>query len=79
MNDKGSDQLDYPEWQKPVQEALLEFDADQLQHRITAAEDAISSRLRTLNGSANGHGELQAIQDAFRLLAMLKERRSRLG
>jgi hypothetical protein len=79
VTDEGSDQLKYPEWQTAVQEALLEFDVDQLQERITAAEEVISNRLRALNGAPNDAAERQAIQDAIRLLAMLKERRSRIA
>jgi hypothetical protein len=79
VKDEGSDQLQYPEWQKPVQEALLEFDPRQLQQRITVAENAIASRLRLLGGAPNGQGECQAIQDARRLLTMLRERQARLA
>lgn len=79
MKDEGLDQLQYPEWQKPVQEALLEFDPNRLQQRITAAEEAISNRLRLLDGAPDGQVECQAIQDARRLLTMLRERQARLA
>lgn len=74
MTDSPTDDLTYPEWQKPLQEALLEFDNHRLKERIATAEAAIANRLQVLAGTPNCETERQAIQDAVRLLAMLKER-----
>ena len=74
VTDESSDDLKYPEWQKPIQAALLEFDPQQLPARIATAEAAISSRLGLLSKMPNSVDERLAIQDGLRLLAFLKER-----
>jgi hypothetical protein len=77
MPDESSDDLRYPEWQKPIQAAMLEFDPLQLHSRIATAEAAISARLAALSEVADGDAERLAIQDGVRLLRFLKERPSR--
>lgn len=64
--------LPYPEWQKPVQEALIELDENKFERRIAAAETAIFNRLRAIAGSSNHGAERQAIEDALALLRALK-------
>ena len=46
MND-----LKYPEWQSPFQEALLEVDREKLQSKMMKAEEAIFQRM--CNGSTS--------------------------
>jgi hypothetical protein len=77
--DEFSDDLKYPQWQKPLQAALLEFDPQQLQERIAAAEAAISARLDLLSKGPDSVAERLAIQDGLRLLSFLKERSSRIA
>ena len=60
--------LPYPEWQKPLQEALLELDAERLKQRIMAAELAVRS---SLEKTANDD-ERQALVDAMSSLRFLK-------
>ena len=79
MADETSDCLKYPEWQKALQEALLEFDPHQLKERITSAETAIADRQRQLSGGLTDEAERQAIQDGSRLLHFLKERLARIA
>jgi hypothetical protein len=79
MSDELSDGLKYPEWQKAIQAAMLEFDPLQLQNRILAAEAAISARLAELSEASDGDAERLAIQDGVRLLRFLKERPSRIA
>ena len=79
MADESSDDLKYPDWQKPLQEALLEFDPHRLCERILTAEAAISDRLQRLSNEPNGNAERQAIQDARRILSFLKERPARIA
>ena len=74
MTDESSDDLRYPEWQRPIQAAMLEFDPQQLHIRIATAEAAISTRLAVLSETSDGDAERLAIQDGVRLLRFLKER-----
>ena len=69
---KEADILAYPEWQKPVQEALLEFDHEKLQARMAAAKTAISNRLETIAQQEGHQAAKQAIQDALVILRMLE-------
>ena len=63
--EETSDGLKYPEWQKALQEALLEFDPHHLKNRIRAAESAIADRQRQLSGGVTDEAERQAIQDGL--------------
>jgi len=74
-----SQDLRYPEWQRTIQAALLEFDPEKLQERISVAEAAISARLDRLSKVSDGDAERMAIEDGLRLLSFLKERPSRLA
>ena len=67
MND-----LKYPEWQKPYQEALLEVDREKLKDQLLKAEAAIFLRLQQLAHSADSHAERQAIDDAISAIRSLK-------
>jgi len=69
---KEADVLAYPEWQKPVQEALIEFDHEKLQARMAAARTAISNRLETIAQQGGHPAEEQAIKDALVILRMLE-------
>ena len=62
----------YPEWERPFQEALLEFDSRRLKERVAAAEAKIFKRLHVISGSQNGLAERQAIADALSSLRVLK-------
>ncbi|HYA22974.1 MAG TPA: hypothetical protein VEF05_02380 [Terriglobales bacterium] len=79
MTDESSDDLKYPEWQRPIQAALLEFDPQQLPERIAAAEAAISVRFALLSEVPDSDAEQLAMQDGLKLLDFLKERPSRIA
>jgi hypothetical protein len=71
-------ELKFPEWQVPVQDAILEFDREKLRDRIQKAEMLIYQRLQLLNGDNDGGvEERQSIQDALGILRSIK--RDRLG
>jgi putative component of toxin-antitoxin plasmid stabilization module len=70
-------ELPYPEWQGPLQEAVLEFDRETLAQKALKAEALILERLRQLQQSSDGHQERQAITDGVSLLRII--RRERLG
>jgi len=67
MND-----LKYPEWQKPYEEALVEVDCEKLKDKLLKAEAAIFLRLQQLTHSADSHAERQAIDDAISAIRVLK-------
>jgi len=73
-----SDILAYPEWQKPVHEALVELDHENLQVRIATARAAISHRLETISQHDGHQAEQQAMQDALATLWMLEDQDRKL-
>ena len=64
--------LCYP-WQKPYQEALIEFDNDKLQERVAAAESAIFNRQEAISPNRDTLKERQAIVDALASLRYLRQ------
>lgn len=64
--------LMYPEWQEPLQQALLELDKDRLKARIATAEIAVFSRLQALTQGPYHPAERQALEDALATLRVLK-------
>ena len=65
--------LRYPNWQKPVQEALVELDREKLRERIAAAERAISQRLEAMERSQADRAEREAMQQALASLRVVKK------
>lgn len=69
----AQDNLMYPEWQAPLQLALVETDQDKLKKYMIAAETAIFNRQQAIAQSLEQHQhERQAITDALALLRTLK-------
>jgi hypothetical protein len=68
-----TEELKYPQWQKPFQEALLELDKDKLPKRVSVAETAILDRLHSMSQEPNNHAERQALADALSGLRILKK------
>jgi hypothetical protein len=64
--------LEFPEWQGPYLEALMETDQRKLVGRVDFAERAILGRLKEIQSSSKRHTEEQAIEDALRGLIFLK-------
>ena len=64
--------LEFPEWQEPYLDALMETDQRQLVGRVDFAERAILGRLREIQSSSKRRTEEQAIEDALRGLTFLK-------
>ena len=65
--------LRYPNWQKPVQEALVELDKNKLKERIASAERAISQRLEAIERSPTDRAEREAMQQALASLRVVKK------
>src|ERR1700722_1127817 len=71
----GSDDdgvIKYPDWEKPLQEAVVEVDKDKLKSQVGAAEPAIFNRLQAISRSPDHAAEHQAIADALALIRVLK-------
>lgn len=66
------DYLEYPDWQRPVQEALLELDRDKLKARVAEAEAVIFNRLQAISQGPDHKAERQAIEYALSSLRILK-------
>ena len=62
----------YPDWQKPYHEALLELNPQKLVERVSEAERAILSRSREIRIGSGNRIEAQAIEDALNGLQVLK-------
>lgn len=67
--------LDYPEWQIPLQEVVLEADLDQLPRKIERLEAVIFERLQQLRASHAVTPEKQAIEDALSTLRNVQRER----
>lgn len=65
--------LRYPQWQRPLQEALLELDPKVLGKRIAAAEVAVTGRLGSVLRATTDNFERHALQDALVTLRILKK------
>src|SRR5260370_4648231 len=50
-------QFEFPEWQAPLEELILEFDRTKLPEKLQVAETAIYGRLQQLGLLNNGHRE----------------------
>lgn len=66
------EELQYPEWQRPLQEALLESDRIKLQATVESAEASIFARLQAISGDPNHHAERLATEHALALLRVIK-------
>ncbi len=73
MNRQTDEQVPYPEWQKPLLQALLELDDEKLKKRVADAEAAISRRLDVIARDPQQQTERQAIEDALASLRILRK------
>ena len=64
--------LEFPEWQGPYMEALMETDQGKLVGRIDLVERMIFLRLKEIQSSSKRRSEEQAIEDALRGLTFLR-------
>jgi hypothetical protein len=73
----SEEQLQFPEWQGPLQDLILEFDRETMLAKVQEVEALIFERLRQLSASSDGRVEHEALHDALNVLRILK--RDRLG
>jgi len=68
----SEEDLKYPEWQKPLQDLLLERDRERLREKIRAVETLIIKRHQELAGKSDAHLEREALPDALSNVRVLK-------
>jgi hypothetical protein len=71
------EELQFPEWQRPLQDVILEFDRERMLKKIQDVEALIFDRLRQISVTNDGRVEHDALNDALSVLLILK--RERLG
>jgi hypothetical protein len=71
------EELQFPEWQRPLQDVILEFDRERMLKKIQDVEGLIFDRLRQIPVTNDGRVEHDALNDALSVLRILK--RERLG
>jgi len=67
------DDLKYPNWQKPVQEALIELEKIKLKECIAVAEAAIYRRLEDISQGPDHQAERDAMDHALSNLRVVKK------
>ena len=70
-------ELEFPQWQAPLQELILEFDREKFPERLQIVETDILERLQQLSVQNIGHAERQALNDGLSVLRVIA--RDRLG
>ena len=70
-------QQEYPQWQVPLQDLLLEFDQEKAGEKMQKVEALIFERLQRLHEEGDFHSERLALNDALMTLRILK--RNKLG
>ena len=66
--------LKYPLWQNHYLEAMAETRPELLKSKVSAAEQAVSLRLRQLASTTDDYEEQIALASALKSLKVLKER-----
>lgn len=72
MGNAHMSELRFPQWQRPLQELILERDQARLTRKIEDVERLISLRFLRLQNESNCIEERQALTDALSLLRILK-------
>jgi hypothetical protein len=65
--------MEFPEWQGPYREALVETDLDQFRLKVSHALIAIANRLKTVELIPISPEEKQALDDALATLRIVQD------
>jgi hypothetical protein len=68
------EELQFPEWQKPLQDLILEFDRERLLEKVKKVEAMIIERDRQLSQAGDSHAERMALSDAMAIIRVLTDR-----
>ena len=66
-----SEPLKYPRWQKPLVDAILEFNPERLSAKVKTLEKVMRRRLDAVSGSRDSR-EREALTDGLAALEILK-------
>jgi len=70
----GEEELKFPEWQKPLQDLILEFDREKLLEKVKKVETLIIERHQQLVGASDSQDERDALIDALSVIRVLTVR-----
>jgi hypothetical protein len=70
----SEEELEFPEWQKPLQDLILEFDRETLLEKVKNVEALIIDRHQQLAGASDGDAEREALSDAMSIIRVLIDR-----
>ena len=70
----SEEELRFPEWQKPLQDLILEFDRERLLEKVKKVDAMITKRQHQLTLSSDGHVEREALSDALTIIRVLTDR-----
>jgi uncharacterized alpha/beta hydrolase family protein len=70
----SEEELRFPEWQKPLQDLILEFDREKLAEKVKKVEALIIERDRQLRVSDSHTDERVALSDALAIIRVLTDR-----
>ena len=70
----SEEELKFPEWQKPLQDAILEFDREKLFEKLKKVEALIIERDQQLARANDGHVERVALSDSMSVIRVLADR-----
>jgi len=65
-------QLKYPQWQQPLQDAILAIQQPHYLEKLDSAKNAILERLLVLATTNSDQDERQALADALKTIQVLK-------
>jgi multidrug resistance efflux pump len=65
--------LEYPRWQEPLLQALLELDPKEFRVKVENAEELIATRIEELASAEDRQREFRLLHDGLSLIRQLKE------
>jgi hypothetical protein len=74
-NTMSDGEVKYPEWQGPLQEAILEFNREKLAEKLQQVEALVFERFQQLRQGTNGASERIALNDALNTLKILRQQK----
>ena len=70
----NEEELQFPEWQKPLQDLILEFDRERLLEKVKKVAAMITERQQQPALSSDSHVEREALSDALAIIRVLTDR-----
>jgi hypothetical protein len=69
---RNEGELKFHQWQKPIQDLILEFDRERLLEKNTSGGTMITKRHQELVWASDGHLEGEALNDATSSIGVLE-------